>query len=180
MKTIVLAGLALILFTACENNKKERYAQNSPEIDSFKAALADYEAANWEGYMSHYSDTAKIYVNSDDIFVSPADNVAIFKEQNAPLSSYGFVKDKGDIEMVVTDDGETWVNYWGVWSGTMSANNKTFVIPVHLTAEFVDGKIVKEHGYWDSSEIMMATMAMDTTKMEMDKEMMEDKKESIK
>ena len=57
--------------------------------------------------------------------------------------------------MVLTDDGETWVNCWLEWNGTLAANNKEIDIPIHLTYQFVDGKIVREYGYWDASEIVM-------------------------
>jgi hypothetical protein len=29
-------------------------------------------------------------------------------------------------------------------------------IPVHLTAQFIDGKIVREYGYWDNGPIILA------------------------
>ncbi|MFT4855804.1 MAG: hypothetical protein ACI9UV_001774 [Algoriphagus sp.] len=29
-------------------------------------------------------------------------------------------------------------------------------MPVHLTSQFVDGKIVKTYGYWDASALTMA------------------------
>ena len=62
--------------------------------------------------------------------------------------------------MVLDDKGETWVNYWGVWKGTMAANGKTYEIPIHITSQFVNGKIVKSYGYWDNSPIQMDAMAM--------------------
>ena len=58
--------------------------------------------------------------------------------------------------MVLDDDGETWVNYWGLWKGTIAASGESFEMPVHLTSQFVDGKIVKTHGYWDASALTMA------------------------
>jgi hypothetical protein len=66
--------------------------------------------------------------------------------------------------MVVTDKGKTYVNFWGLWKGTLAANNKTYTIPTHLTAQFVDGKIVKEFGYWDLSKIMLDMQAMEHAK----------------
>lgn len=56
--------------------------------------------------------------------------------------------------MVVTDDGETWVNFWGLWKSTLKENNKVYEIPTHITARFVKGKIVREAGYWDISKIL--------------------------
>ena len=64
--------------------------------------------------------------------------------------------EESEYEMVVTDKGETWVNFWGLWQGRLKANNQLYEIPVHLTAQFIDGKIVKEFGYWDNSPIILA------------------------
>ncbi|MAP55470.1 MAG: hypothetical protein CL605_11265 [Altibacter sp.] len=165
MKNAGILFLTLLMFTACQE-QPERYTQTSPEIDSLKAAMAAYEAGDWEGYKSHYADTAKIYHNTSDKFLSAADNANAFKETTAAYSSYGFVKDEGDIEMVVTDDGETWVNFWGVWEGTMTANNQTYKMPVHLTAQFIDGKVVKEYAYYDRSPIVLAQMEMQAAQEE--------------
>ncbi len=67
---------------------------------------------------------------------------------------------ESEYEMVVTDDGEKWVNFWGLWKGTLQANNKTYEIPVHITSQFIGGKIVKEFGYWDNATIMADMQAM--------------------
>ncbi|PKA83527.1 hypothetical protein ATE92_1682 [Ulvibacter sp. MAR_2010_11] len=160
MKTTRIFGLlviAIVILASCQEQKM-RYTQASPEIDTFKAAIADYESSNWEGYMSHYADTAKIYHNTKDKPLSAKESADLFKEQEGDFASRGFIKDEGDMEMVVTDDGETWVNFWGEWQGTLAANNKVIDIPVHLTAQFIDGKIVKEYGYWDGSQIMASMM----------------------
>ena len=61
--------------------------------------------------------------------------------------------------MVVTDKGETWVNFWGLWKGTMKTTNKVYEIPFHLTAQFIDGKIVKEFGYWNNAQVKLDLLA---------------------
>ena len=75
------------------------------------------------------------------------------KDILANVSSYKF--DDKDLwyEMIIDDDDETWVNFWGNWRGTVAANGQELVIPVHLTLQFVEGKIVEEHGYYNLSEI---------------------------
>ena len=50
MKKLFLLGLTLVLFTACQ--KAERYTTTSSNIDEIKALVADYNAGNWEGWMS--------------------------------------------------------------------------------------------------------------------------------
>lgn len=155
MKKLAFLFLAAIILVGCDQGK-QRYTQSSAEIDSFKAAVAAYESGDWEAYKSKFADTAQVFYNSDSNYRSPTEVADYHMETNGSLSSYGFEDDKGDIEMVVTDDGETWVNFWGVWKGTVASTMAEVEIPVHLTAQFVDGKIVKEYGYWDNAPMQKA------------------------
>jgi len=150
MKNLFILGLAIVLFTSC--NQKQRYTQQSAEIDTYKKVMEDYKTQNWEDYRLNYADTAKI---ANNVVKEKAQSVteAIEKAKDDAKLFKWVVKDI-DYEMVVTDKGETWVNYWGVWSGTMKSTGKVYVIPFHNTAQFIDGKIVREDGYWDNSEIV--------------------------
>lgn len=67
------------------------------------------------------------------------------------MSAYGFNHDKEYVEMVLDKEDETWVYYWSTHKGTFAANNKELFIPVHLAVQFVDGKIVEEHIYFDGT-----------------------------
>lgn len=154
MKKIILFGLAIVLFTSC--NQKQRYTQQSAEIDTYKKAIAAYEKRSWDELAAFYADSAKIQMNvTNENAQTLAQNIAQNKEDAEFFSSWRFNPKSVEYEMVVTDDGETWVNFWGYWEGTLKANNKKYVTPVHLTAKFIDGKIVREDGYWDNSKLMM-------------------------
>ena len=63
MKKLLLFGLAVIMFTACQN-KPQRYFADSAEINTLKEGINAYEAGNWDKWKSHFADTAKVYVNS--------------------------------------------------------------------------------------------------------------------
>ena len=149
MKKLLLLGLAVILFTACQN-KPQRYFADSAEINTLKAGIAAYESGDWEKWESHFADTAKIYVNSPDP-ISIEKRVEGLKAMAGTMSSYGFNHDKEYTEMVLDKDDETWVYYWAMHKGTLAANNKELAIPVHLAVQFVDGKIVEEHVYFDGT-----------------------------
>jgi len=164
MKKIILLGFAIILFAACESNTPVRYTQTSAEIDVIKALIADYEAGNWEAWKSHYSDTAWIFANSISDSLSVDDRLKTIQVSLADVSSYGFQKDTGDLEMVVDDKGRTWVNFWGAWQGTLKANGQEYSIPVHLTLQMVDSKIVRSYGYWDNAPIALALQAIEAAK----------------
>ncbi len=164
MKRVFLLGLAIVLsFSACQNQEK-RYTQQSSEIDTYKQVIDAYERQDWEAMVKHYSDTAKIMNNViEEEGKTIAEEVATAKDDASLFSSWDYVDEESEYEMVVTDKGNTYVNFWGLWKGTLSANNKTYTIPTHITAQFVDGKIVKEFGYWDLSKIMTDLKAMEAT-----------------
>ena len=114
MKKLVLIVLSLAFVMACKDNTPPRYASASPEIDTVKALIKDYENGNWEAWMSHYADTAKLYHNTKE-----ASTAAQIRDGLSGLlanvSSYGFEDDDSFLEMVIDDDGEKWVNFWGNW-----------------------------------------------------------------
>ena len=154
MKKILLLGLAISMFIACQNEPK-RYFSESPEITSFKASISEYGNGDWEAWHTHFADTAKLYINSlKNISTTDLENAQ--KEMLANFSSYGF-QDKGSFaEMVLDNDNETWVNYWANWHGTLKANSNEIDVPVHITAQFVDGKIVEMYDYYDLSPVTNA------------------------
>ncbi|WP_273567347.1 nuclear transport factor 2 family protein [Maribacter halichondriae] len=154
MKKVFIMGLAIVLFTAC--NQKQRYTQNSPEIDTFKSVIKSYNDQDWEGMTSQYADTAKTFNNSSDVGLSLEEMVAYHKESLSNLSNRGFLDKDQEYEMVITDKGDTWVNFWGDWEGTLKANGKKIKIPIHLTGQFKDGKIVRTSGNWDNAPMVLA------------------------
>lgn len=158
MKKLLMVGLAVVLLASC-NKQEKRYTQNSPEIDTYKKVMDDYKRLNWDDYLKHYADTAKIANNAikeKALTVSQA-----IEKSKEDAAMFSWVVEKEEYEMVMTDEEETWVNFWGIWKGTMKSNNKEYVIPFHSTARFVDGKIVEEYGYWDNSEIVSDLLQME-------------------
>jgi len=135
--------------------QKSRYTQSSPEIETIKAVLNHYDYLNWDSLVVHYADTAKIYHNSRTNILTPETLAEYYKSNDANFSTRAFEDENREYEMIVDDNGNTWVNFWGLWKGNLAANNKEIVIPVHTTTQFIDGKIVQEYGYWDSSELAL-------------------------
>ena len=62
MKKLLFTGLLLVLFAACQN--EQRYSQTSPEVEMAKSIIKDYDAKNYESLVSHYADTANVFLNS--------------------------------------------------------------------------------------------------------------------
>jgi len=163
MKKLLLLGFAVILFAACQQQEKKRYFAESAETKTLEAGIAAYESGDWDKWKSHFADTAKIYVNSNEPMTVDA-RMAQFKQTTPAWGNYGFDKEKSYIEMVLDKEDETWVYFWGTHNG--SINGKKLSIPVHLAVQFADGKMVEEHVFFDATEINKAMEAAATMQAE--------------
>ena len=168
MKKLFLLGLAMTLVVACQKEQTKRYFSESSEIDSFKASIAEYGSGDWETWHTHFADTAKLYINSlKSISATDLENAQ--KEMLSNFSSYGFQEKGSFAEMVIDKDDETWVNYWANWRGTLKENGKEIDVPVHITAQYIDGKVVQMYDYYDSALIANEFQAIEAiNKMSVD------------
>jgi len=151
-KILFLASLVMLLIS-CQNNQPERFKTASTEIDLLKKGLSDYENANWVEWSKQYADSAKIFQNTWLEGVSPEEVKVRHEELISNLSSYSFDKKDMTMEQIIDDRGRTWVNFWGIWKGTLKANSKEIFIPVHLTIQFKNGKVIEEFGFWDTAKL---------------------------
>ncbi|VAV86196.1 hypothetical protein MNBD_BACTEROID02-232 [hydrothermal vent metagenome] len=167
LKKLVLLSFTVILFTACQNNKPERFTTTSPEIDVVKTLVKDYHDGNWEAWLTHYADTAKIYHNTWKTAATPKETIANLKVILANTSSYHFDEGDGNIfyEMVINDYDQKWVLFFGNWIGTLAGNGKTIEIPVQLTLQVENGEIVTEYGFYDISGFTAALQEIEAAKM---------------
>ena len=158
MKKLLLLGLAAILFVACQQ-QEQRYTQQSPEIDTVKKLIKNYNDKTYD--TSIYADSSKTFYNTKDKGMSPTETIAYHQANDANYSERGFLDKDQEYEMVKTDDGQTWVNCWLDWKCTLATNGKEIMIPIHLTYQFIDGKVVREVGMWDPTEVVLSLMQMD-------------------
>lgn len=156
MKKSILTGITLLLLLAC--NKEMRYTQNSTEIDIIKTIIKDYDTKSYESLIMHYADTSITRFNNTKMY--SRDVAKYHKSNDINFSSRGFDIKNQEYEMIKTDDGKTWVNFWGNWRGTLAANGKEIMIPVHITVRFINEKIVEENGYWNTSELNTALQSI--------------------
>ncbi|WP_372753240.1 ester cyclase [Mariniflexile sp.] len=161
MKKLILLGLVIALSAAC-NEQKQRYTQQSPEIETIKTLIKNYN--NKAIDISIYADSSKTYYNSKTDPMSPSETKAYHEQREHLYSSRMFTDEDPEYEMVVTDDGETWVNCWLNWKGSLAGNEKEIDMPIHLTYQFIDGKIVREVGMWDPTEIVLTLQAIELEK----------------
>ncbi len=153
MKKILLCAMLLFSVLSCQSDSKERYTRDSAEIDLLKKGIEYYENGDWDKWAEQYTDSARIYQNTWYIWSSPEITKEKHKSLISKLSDYGFERENLSMERIIDDKGRTWVNSWALWRGTLKANNKVIEIPVHLTIQFVDGKIIEEWGFWDTAAL---------------------------
>ena len=156
---LLLVTAALV--AACQQNQPQRFTTSSPEIDAYKKGVGAYESQDWETWQGMFADTAKVFHNKWAESSTPQETMQGHISMIGTLSSYGFDDDKMFIEQVIDDDGKTWVNFWGLWKGTVKASGKALEIPVHLSTRFVNGKIVEEYGFWDMSSYILEMQAVE-------------------
>ena len=152
MKGLFYPTLMTIIFlSAC--NQKKQYTENSPEIDTYKKVVSDYENKDWSDFVTHYSDSAKILIHVTDKDAINATQLAASNKEDAKgFTDWKYTNKK--FLMLTKDNGETWVYFNGLWQGTFIPNNKLYEVPAQINVQFVNGKIVREEGYWDISNIM--------------------------
>lgn len=158
MKNLFLLAMTVILFTACKEQDK-RYTMQSSEIEIVKKHIENYNTKNYDTTV--FADSAKIFFNNSKNPILVKDIIAYHKANDENYSSRGFTGEDPEYEMVVTDDGKTWVNCWVDWKATMKGNGKEVEIPIHLTYQFIDGKIVREVGYWDPTDVVLNLQAIE-------------------
>lgn len=152
MKRLLLVTVLVFMLASCS----KRYTQSSKEIETLQKAINLYSNQQFDEIAVFYADSAKIINNvPEEEAITIAQRITQNKEQSALFSTWKINSKIAEYEMVVTDKGETWVNYWGQWEGTLKLNNKLYVIPTCITAKFVDGKIVREVGFWDESKLVI-------------------------
>jgi len=162
MKKLLGVGLLILAIVSC--NKSQRYSQNSKEIDIVKATINHYDYQKWDSLVMNYADTAKVYYNTRDLFFTAQSLPDYHKKNDSTFLTRAFEDDRREYEMITDDNGKKWVNFWGIWEGNLNANNKKIEIPVHITYQFIDNKIVLEYGYWNSSELVLALQEIEKSK----------------
>lgn len=141
----------IFFFGSCNQNKQ--YTENSPEIDSYKKVVLDYEIRDWSDFATHYADSAKILIHvTDKDAINVTQLVASNKEDQKGFKNWKYTNKK--FLMLTKDNGETWVYFNALWQGNFIPNNKVYEIPAQINVQFLNGKIVREEGYWDISNIM--------------------------
>ena len=159
MRRLIELCLLVLILAACQPpaEQQARYVTDSPEITQGKAIMDAYLSGDWETMRAGFADTAKIYHNSTTA-MNPDENVQNLQEGVSVVSSYE-LGDDVYWEMIVEDDGDKWVYFWGEWKAVHAATGNAMSVPFHLASQYKDGLVVEEHGYWDNSVMMAEAQA---------------------
>lgn len=155
MRKLIFLVVAAIVFTACQQSGPERWTRSSPEVKVTKALVTDYVNGSWDSWLSHYSDTAKVFHNTTT-GATPQQLMDALRNDIQKLAYYNFSEKEIFYEMIIDDNNDKWVYFWGTWEAKVRDINKPLEIPVHLAMQFVNNKIVREYGYYDNSSIIKA------------------------
>jgi hypothetical protein len=156
--SIIIAG---ILFAGCMTPAEKQYFQESADIEIGKKVINAYLAGDWATAAENYADTARIWRNvswETNPGFTVEEYIADLKEPLEVTSSYDF--DPQNWESIITDDGQHWVHFWGVWKGANTATEKDYEIVVHVSMEVDNGKIVRQADIFNDTQITMDMMAL--------------------
>ena len=164
---ILLFILFSIFTISCSNNQNGVIVTFDDEkSNAIRAHYQNYLKNNIEGLKSLWSPDLRIYMNSvDPSGVDEISELITTQHENFDNISLSFQDEgatedlgvwaqtivyppmNGNAEMTIT---QTWFN----WSATGKASGNTIEIPVHISFEWSDGKIVREWHNFDTTEMM--------------------------
>lgn len=160
MKKVILFFIPVLLLLACQTESvKQQYFTSSPEIDLVRKGNAAYAAGNWQELRSMYADTAKVYDNvwEDSLALSPDNFISALQTSVENYTEYT-IADNAIYEMVINDEGQTWVHNWFLWKGKHK-NGMDVSIPIHLSFQVVDDKVAFQANMYNTLPAYLADNA---------------------
>lgn len=136
----------LIIISVLASCTNPSYVEKAPEIDILKSIFYSSPEDRATLFQQHYADDAQIYWNSTtpvtwkELLIGIEESLKRFDEFQVMPSH--------EIHLIKNSKGERWVAFWTAIKVRVGENEE--VIPIHVSAQFVDLKIVKEAAYWDN------------------------------
>lgn len=161
MKKLLFVLCAGLLVTACQLPVEKQLFTESVDIDHGKKVMEAYLAKDWDAYPDLFADTAKIWRNKNwtkDEGFTIQQYVDDLSSGLEPISSYTF--ETQTWMSIISDNGNHWVYFWGIWTAHSEATNKDYEMPVHVAMEIVDGKIVQQGEFYSSLELTLDMMTL--------------------
>jgi hypothetical protein len=159
-----LIAFSFLAGASCqEKQAPKQYFEKSPEIDIAKKSVDAYLKQDWVTYKSLYSDTARIWYNEYWETNTGRSIDEVIESMKEPLASLVYYRYEGEIwEMIVNNNGDKWVHFWGNWIGKLAADGEEVKILVHIAYGVVGDKIVYESGFWDNLPFYLEQQRLET------------------
>ena len=174
MRNILLSLLALIAFSCSSPTNGVVTTFDDEKSNAIREHYQNYLKNDVPALQSLWSPDLKIYMNSVDAStVSEISDLITVQHQVFDNISMSWTYDENggeDLGVWVQttnypasdNNPETAVSHsWFIWSATGKSSGNTITLPVHISFEWADGKIVREWHNYDPSE-MMAEVEMAT------------------
>lgn len=139
----LLPLIIILLIASCSN---ANYVEKAPEIDIIKSIFYSNPEDRSALFEQHYSEDAQIYWNST-VPVTWKQLLIGIEESLERFDEYQVLPSE-EIHLIKNSKGERWVALWTAIKIRVGENEE--IIPIHVSAQFVDLKIVKEAAYWDN------------------------------
>ncbi len=150
MKNILILSIAVLLGTSCQQ-ETQRLARASDEIDVIKNLIQDFQEGDWDSWSSHYSKVAMTYHNNWQVGATVEETKLSFKDMLVNATSYTF-NEPLIFENARDDSGKiTGVHFWAALS--ITTQQVTLEMPMHLSFHMEEGKISGEYGFYNKSNL---------------------------
>jgi ketosteroid isomerase-like protein len=157
----MIAGIAFAF--ACSSPPpsapRNEATQEGPGADSIKLFFDNFASGDWTAMRAVYHDTAAVYHNAS-ARMSP-DSIVAF--HTARRAAYEKVEAKVFVPLVVNMavgemKGETWRLGWADLTFTIKGTAEVVRVPVQIAWQIKNGKVVREHAYYNSLGLYQALM----------------------
>lgn len=158
---LAIAGLALV--AACSAPPPAAPANvaltEGGGIDSIRMYFDNFVKGDWAAMRGVYSDTAAIYHNASDKM--SADSIVAFHK--ARRENYEKVEADVAAPLVVNYGmgemkGMHWRTMWGEIRLTIKGTGEVVRLPLNMAWLMQDGKVVREHAFYNSLGVYQALM----------------------
>lgn len=156
---LLIAGVAL--FAACSSPPpaapRNEAVTEGPGADSIRMFFDNFAKGDWTALRTMYSDTAGIYHNAS-VKMSP-DSIVNFHK--ARRENYEKVEAQVFAPLVVKYgtgemSGQHWRTAWADLTITIKGTGEVVRIPMNIAWLIQDGKVVREHAFYNSLGIFQA------------------------
>ncbi|NNF03133.1 MAG: nuclear transport factor 2 family protein, partial [Rhodothermales bacterium] len=125
----MLTLLMLAAVVALPARAQGTYSSEGPVADQVRAAIAAYEAADWDAFRGMFAEDAYFVNNGDTLSLD--ERMAEHMGLREMFDDVGFVE---PVVGVVENDGQTWGLIWGNWTATHKETGETVNVMVHVAS----------------------------------------------